>query len=71
MTTSLHMAPYAEQVERWPRAGRHVLAQFDDDAVIVYQAYRPSIARWAVQHQQLGGPEFSLGRMSWIKPNFF
>jgi hypothetical protein len=36
----------------------------------VYQAYRPSIAQYAVQHGQLGGPEFRAGRMSWIKPSF-
>src|SRR5262249_41135639 len=35
-----------------------------------YQAYKPSIAYWAVQHQRLGGPDFSYSRMSWIKPNF-
>jgi hypothetical protein len=38
--------------------------------VIVYQAYKPSIAEYAVAHQRLGGPDFSFNRMSWIKPNF-
>jgi hypothetical protein len=37
---------------------------------VVYQAYRPSIGQWAVLHGQLGGPDFSYSRMSWIKPNF-
>lgn len=37
---------------------------------MVYQAYRSSIADWALLHGRLGGPEFSLSRMSWIKPNF-
>jgi hypothetical protein len=32
----LATAPYAEQVKRWPQAGRHILAQFDDDTIIVY-----------------------------------
>lgn len=36
----------------------------------MYQAYRPSIARYAVEHGVFGGPEFSFSRMSWIKPNF-
>ncbi|HTA64662.1 MAG TPA: DUF4291 domain-containing protein [Xanthomonadaceae bacterium] len=53
----------------WPRQGRHILAHFDDESVVVYQAYRPAIATWAVGHQRFGG-EFSYGRMSWIKPNF-
>jgi hypothetical protein len=46
-----------------------ILAQFDDDSVVVYQAYRPAIAAFAVEHQHFGGP-FSMTRMSWIKPNF-
>ncbi|WP_437675947.1 DUF4291 domain-containing protein [Sorangium sp. So ce131] len=67
---TIEIAPYAEQAARWPAAGRHILAQFDAETVVVYQAYRPSIARHAVAHQRLGGAEFSFGRMSWIKPNF-
>ncbi|MDB6132343.1 MAG: hypothetical protein JWM59_586 [Verrucomicrobiales bacterium] len=67
MTLTVH--PYSEQLERWPRSGRHILAQFDDDSIVVYQAYRPAIARFARQHQRFGG-EFSFSRMSWIKPNF-
>lgn len=62
--------PYATQADRWPRAGRRVLAQFDAETVVVYQAYRPEIARFAVANQALGGPGFSFARMSWIKPNF-
>jgi len=61
---------YAEQVLRWPRTGRHILAHWDEASVIVYQAYRPAIARWALEHGAFGGPEFSFSRMSWIKPNF-
>lgn len=62
--------PYAEQQAYWPAKGRHILAQYDDASVVVYQAYRPEIGTWAAQHGHLGGPAFSLGRMSWVKPNF-
>jgi hypothetical protein len=62
--------PYLEQVQRWPQAGRHILAQFDDRSIVVYQAYRQSVGQWAVAHQRFGGPDFSFGRMSWVKPNF-
>jgi hypothetical protein len=62
--------PYLEQSARWPAEGRHVLAHFDDESVIVYQAYRPSIALYAVEHGRFGGGGFSFDRMSWIKPNF-
>jgi hypothetical protein len=37
--------------------------------VVVYQAYRPEIGHFAAEHGHFGGG-FSLGRMSWIKPNF-
>ena len=47
-----------------------MLAQFDDETVVVYQAYRPSIGEYAAEHGHFGGPDFSLSRMSWIKPNF-
>jgi hypothetical protein len=61
--------PYLPQVERWPQTGRHILAQFDDDTIIVYQAYRPEIGHFAAQHGYFGGA-FRFNRMSWIKPNF-
>jgi hypothetical protein len=66
----MELAPYQEQCARWPTSGRHILAQFDAYSVVVYQAYRPEIALWAVEHQRFGGPAFSFSRMSWIKPNF-
>src|SRR5215471_14667795 len=66
---NLRTESYPDQLRRWPPSGRHVLAQFDDESVVVYQAYRPAIGRFAVENQQFGG-EFSLNRMSWIKPNF-
>jgi hypothetical protein len=60
---------YVEQVKYWPESGQHIMAQFDENSIVVYQAYRPAIAEYAVRHQQFGG-EFSFTRMSWIKPNF-
>ena len=61
--------PYPDLAATWPKSGRHILAQFDAETIYVYQAYRSSIARYAVEHQRFGG-EFSYSRMSWIKPNF-
>lgn len=66
----LPVAPYLDQQALWPSSGEHVLAHFDDESIVVYQAYRPSIARYALEHGRFGGPDFSFGRMSWIKPNF-
>ena len=67
--TTLRIEPYAGQTARWPARGRHILAQFDDDSVVVYQAYRPEIGQFAAAHGYFGGP-WSLERMSWVKPNF-
>jgi len=60
---------YLAQLERWPATGHHIMAHFDADSIVVYQAYKPSIAAFAVKHQRFGGG-FSIDRMSWIKPNF-
>lgn len=60
---------YLIQVSNWPEKGKHILAQFDENSIVVYQAYRPDIGSFAVSKGYFGG-EFSLSRMSWIKPNF-
>ncbi|XP_078682353.1 uncharacterized protein LOC144916823 [Branchiostoma floridae x Branchiostoma belcheri] len=62
---------YVAQVDQhWPQTGKHILAQYDDSSVVVYQAFRPEIAEYAVENQRFGGPHYLWGRMSWIKPNF-
>ncbi len=61
--------PYFTQAQHWPTQGRHILAQYDDATIIVYQAYSPAIGHFAAAQQRLGG-EFDYGRMSWIKTNF-
>lgn len=65
----LRTEKYLIQLERWPKEGKYILAQYDEHSVIVYQAYRASIGRFAAENKYFGG-EFSLSRMSWIKPNF-
>jgi hypothetical protein len=65
----LRVEPYPKQRARWPKGGRHILAQYDEEGVVVYQAYRPEIGRFAGEHGYFGGP-FSFTRMSWVKPNF-
>jgi len=60
---------YVDQVREWPRAGRHILSQYDDGTIVVYQEYAPAIGRFATMHGHFGG-EFKYTRMSWIKPNF-
>src|SRR6516162_194566 len=66
---ALATASYAEQMKCWPQTGQHILAQFDEETIIVYQAYSPNIGRFAVESCWFGG-DFKYSRMSWIKPNF-
>ncbi len=65
----LEIESYITQKQRWPTEGHHILAQYDDESIIVYQAYRSSIGLFAVDNGYFGG-DFSYSRMSWIKPNF-
>ena len=68
------MKPYTEsylaQQQHLPATGKHLVAQYDDAHVTVYQAYNHSIAAFAARHQTFGGDQYSFNRMSWIKPNF-
>jgi hypothetical protein len=65
----LNTEPYLNQKERWQPRGKVILAQYDADSIVVYQAYRTSIGHFAAQHGYFGG-DFKLSRMTWIKPNF-
>ena len=65
----LRIKKYTEQLDSWPKTGHHIMAQYDDEKIIVYQSYRPAIGNFAVQNQFFGGP-FKYTRMTWIKPNF-
>src|SRR5687767_5235604 len=68
MKFTLKFEPYNNL--NYPSAGKHIMAQTQGDAIVVYQAYKKSIADFAVQHQKFGGIDFGFNRMSWIKPNF-
>jgi len=67
---NIPLEPYPNFAERLPQSGKHIIATQTEDQIIIYQAYKPSIATYAVAHQQFGGSNFSYNRMSWIKPNF-
>lgn len=41
---------YGTQTARWPRVGRVILAQFDDDFIVVYRAFRPAIGQVAARN---------------------
>lgn len=60
---------YSDQLNRWPSEGRNIMAHYDEQTIVVYQAYNAAIASYAVANQRFGGA-FSFSRMSWLKPNF-
>lgn len=60
---------YLSQKAQWPASGQVILAQYNLDTIVVYQAYSPAIGHFAAQHGYFGG-DFKLSRMTWIKPNF-
>jgi hypothetical protein len=66
---NLKVARYLDQKDTWPRSGRHILAQFDDESIVVYQAYNYRIGGFAARYGYFGG-DFRYSRMSWFKPNF-
>lgn len=65
----LKLKKYKEQLKDWPQQGHHIMAQYDNEKIIVYQSYRKSIGDFAVKNQYFG-EGFSLERMTWVKPNF-
>jgi hypothetical protein len=68
-TMKIPTATYIDQAKMWPRTGRHILAHFDEETIVVYQAYRAQIGRFAAENGCFGDG-FSYNRISWIKPNF-
>lgn len=50
-------------------SARQIRADFDEETIVVYQAYRPAIALAALEAQTFVVP-WSRERMTWIKPSF-
>ena len=67
---TLQTIPYKNYESGLPQNGQHILGQLRGQNIVVYQAFNPQIATYAVKNQQFGGSAYSFSRMSWIKPNF-
>lgn len=67
---NLNTIPYKDYEQEVPQEGQHIIGQERGENIIVYQAFNPKIADWAVSHQKFGGSYYKFSRMSWIKPNF-
>lgn len=63
------LSTYLQLKKKLPQSGKHILANYDEQALTVYQAYNHRIALYAITHQSFGG-DFKMDRMTWIKPNF-
>lgn len=69
---------YNDAKKRWPTnknqpsiRGRWILASYDDESIIVYQAYNEQIAKYASEnHRFTGCSDYKPSRMTWIKTNF-
>lgn len=57
--------------ERWPKSrsgeapGKWILGSFDDESIVVYQAYNQQIASYAAEHGHfVGCPNYNQQRMT-------
>src|SRR5699024_9017561 len=67
----LETESYSAAKEIWPSAGRVILAQYNEDSVVVYQAYNKEIGGYAAANGRFDGCKaFKADRMTWIKTNF-
>lgn len=66
----MHTERYHLQQQLLPQEGQQVIADHTSEALVVYQAFKPAIAEYAVTQQAFGGPHYKHGRMTWIKPGF-
>jgi len=48
---------------------QYINAEYDEEGIFVYQAYKNEIADYALEHQKFGGPHWG-DRMTWIKTSF-
>jgi hypothetical protein len=62
---NLQIEPYLSQQEILPKTGQKLIAHYDDETIVVYQAYNRVIGHFAAAHGYFGG-DFSYSRMSWM-----
>ncbi|HVX01370.1 MAG TPA: DUF4291 domain-containing protein [Candidatus Babeliaceae bacterium] len=66
----LILESYQQHEQHLPAIGKFIIAQYSDEHIIIYQAFKDSIADYAVKHQHFGGNDYDFGRMTWLKPSF-
>jgi hypothetical protein len=58
----LAVEPYLTQKDRLPKSRRYIVAQYDDESIVVYQADRQAIGHFAVEHDRFG----EVGKIYWF-----
>ncbi|KAJ3433221.1 hypothetical protein M0813_08827 [Anaeramoeba flamelloides] len=68
----LHVHAYSvHHFDHDKKKGKFILANYDEDSIIVYQAFKPSIGKYAIKNQTFKGcPDYSYTRMTWIKTEY-
>lgn len=66
----LRYETYQAHESHLPSTGRFIIAQFDADSIVVYQAFNKEIAAYAVEHGRFGGPAYDDARITHLKPSF-
>jgi hypothetical protein len=66
----LILESHDEHERHLPAIGKFIIAQFNKESIIVYQAFRDSIAEYAIRHQRFGGGDYDFDRTTWLKPSF-
>lgn len=66
---NMNVVSYPEHLVNLPVYGKHIVGQFDDESLVVYQEFNKQIARPALEQQRFVAP-FQTDRLSWIKTNF-
>ncbi|WP_212648364.1 DUF4291 family protein [Deinococcus hopiensis] len=63
----LRTSLFPQQTVRRPDEGRHILAQFGAESVVVHQVYRSATGHFAARYGRFGG-KYSFARIRWIGP---
>ncbi len=61
---------YEEHERHLPSNGKYIIAQFTREYIVVYQAFKDSIAQYAIANQKFGGEDYDFERTTWLKPSF-
>ncbi len=66
----LRYESYEAHENHLPSTGRFIIAQFDAESIVVYQAFNEAIAAYALEHGRFGGPAYDDTRITHLKPSF-